>query len=144
MKDLRWKRPKAPVYRDGINATQQPVACMQLPDVVGFGDRQHAPYGVSEDCLTLSVLRPEGTKPNDRLPVMVYLYGGRFFQGSGAVFNSPTPVVFGQQTVSPRSRCYPSLATNATPLTLRTGPAVHPCHVQLPRRRVRVPHRARR
>jgi carboxylesterase type B len=35
-----------------------------------------------EDCLTLNVRRPAGTKPDAKLPVLVWIYGGGFEQGS--------------------------------------------------------------
>lgn len=73
---------------------------MQTPTTAGFGIGDQAPYGTSEDCLTLSVLAPEGTKPNAKLPVMVWIYGGAFIQGSGALYNSPVPLIFGKEAVS--------------------------------------------
>ncbi|HUO12586.1 MAG TPA: carboxylesterase family protein, partial [Caulobacteraceae bacterium] len=39
---------------------------------------------VSEDCLTLNVWRPANAKPGDRLPVMVWIYGGAFVQGASS------------------------------------------------------------
>ncbi|KAL0063547.1 hypothetical protein AAF712_009556 [Marasmius tenuissimus] len=43
--------------------------------------------GMSEDCLKLKVTRPIGVKAGDKLPVMVYIYGGSLFTGS---INDPT------------------------------------------------------
>lgn len=37
-----------------------------------------------EDCLFLNVWRPTGTKASDRLPVMLFVHGGGFYQGSGS------------------------------------------------------------
>ncbi|PPQ85748.1 hypothetical protein CVT25_003066 [Psilocybe cyanescens] len=34
------------------------------------------PDTVSEDCLTLNIIRPAGTSDKDKLPVMVWIYGG--------------------------------------------------------------------
>jgi para-nitrobenzyl esterase len=77
---LRWQPPQ-PVKpwtgtRDalefGFDCPQQPNPLMQT----------RAP-GQSEDCLTLNVWTP--AKPaNDRLPVMVWFYGGSFVMGSAA------------------------------------------------------------
>ena len=36
----------------------------------------------SEGCLNLNVIRPAGIKPGANLPVMVWIYGGGFTQGS--------------------------------------------------------------
>ncbi|KAJ5761789.1 uncharacterized protein N7511_005171 [Penicillium nucicola] len=40
-----------------------------------------------EDCLTLDVRRPAGTKPDAKLPVLVWIYGGGFEQGSTASYD---------------------------------------------------------
>lgn len=36
------------------------------------------------DCLTLDVLRPAGATPDDKLPVLVWIYGGGFTAGGSA------------------------------------------------------------
>lgn len=33
---------------------------------------------ISEDCLTINVIRPKGTKAGDKLPVLFWIYGGGF------------------------------------------------------------------
>lgn len=33
---------------------------------------------ISEDCLTVNVIRPKGTKAGDNLPVLFWIYGGGF------------------------------------------------------------------
>eukprot|EP00937_MAST-01D_sp_MAST-1D-sp2_P002463 g2463.t1 len=38
--------------------------------------------GTSEDCLTLNVWRPAGTKAGDKLPVLFFIHGGAFVGGS--------------------------------------------------------------
>jgi para-nitrobenzyl esterase len=40
---------------------------------------------MSEDCLTLNVWRPAGAKAGDKLPVMVWIYGGAFIFGAGSM-----------------------------------------------------------
>lgn len=48
-----------------------------------------AALGVSEDCLTLNVWTPaalsSGQRPQGNLPVLVYIYGGAFQEGSNAI-----------------------------------------------------------
>ncbi|KAJ8092660.1 hypothetical protein PM082_006988 [Marasmius tenuissimus] len=43
--------------------------------------------GMSEDCLRLKVARPMGVNAGDKLPVMVFIYGGGLFSGG---INDPT------------------------------------------------------
>jgi carboxylesterase type B len=40
---------------------------------------------VSEDCLTISVIRPTGTKAGDKLPVLFWIFGGGFEVSAAAV-----------------------------------------------------------
>ncbi|KAK2022882.1 alpha/beta-hydrolase [Colletotrichum zoysiae] len=40
-----------------------------------------------EDCLTISVMRPEGTAPDARLPVLFWIHGGGFEIGSSQPYN---------------------------------------------------------
>jgi carboxylesterase type B len=47
---------------------------------------QEAP-NVTEDCLTLSVMRPQNAKKNPSLPVLVWIYGGGFETGSSVGYN---------------------------------------------------------
>ncbi|KAK1966027.1 alpha/beta-hydrolase [Colletotrichum sublineola] len=41
-----------------------------------------------EDCLTISVMRPEGTAPDARLPVLLWIHGGGFEIGSSQPYNA--------------------------------------------------------
>jgi para-nitrobenzyl esterase len=75
--DLRWKPPgPAPVWKDVRAAEAFGPVCMQ--------GRRGPPGPMSEDCLTLNLWRPAGAKPTDKLPVMVWIYGGAFIQGAGS------------------------------------------------------------
>lgn len=40
-----------------------------------------------EDCLYLNVYRPSGTNVNDKLPVMIWFFGGAFLFGSGGTYD---------------------------------------------------------
>ncbi|KAJ7111464.1 extracellular triacylglycerol lipase precursor [Mycena epipterygia] len=42
---------------------------------------------LSEDCLTINVLRPAGTPVNAKLPVMFWTYGGGFQSGLSSMYN---------------------------------------------------------
>jgi para-nitrobenzyl esterase len=53
---------------------------MQLPV---FGDMSFRSNGMSEDCLYLNVWTP-ATSADDRLPVLVYFYGGANMAGDGS------------------------------------------------------------
>lgn len=45
-----------------------------------------------EDCLTLNIIRPEGTTSKSRLPVLFWIYGGGFEFGSTAIYNGSSLV----------------------------------------------------
>jgi para-nitrobenzyl esterase len=77
---LRWRAPQpAADWAGPRSADKFAPACMQVPIV-------YAALGLdavetSEDCLYLNVWTP-AKSPNDRLPVMVWIYGGGFTIGS--------------------------------------------------------------
>jgi para-nitrobenzyl esterase len=79
--DLRWKEPQ-PVksWQSVRQATQFGPRCMQAPI---FGDMGFRSNGMSEDCLYLNVWTPANSG-KERLPVMVYFYGGGFVAGDGS------------------------------------------------------------
>ncbi|KAK1225804.1 hypothetical protein PQX77_011253 [Marasmius sp. AFHP31] len=58
------------------DASVRGPVCPQPPGSASIGWEQ------SEDCLRLKVARPEGVKMGDKLPVMVFIYGGSMFAGS--------------------------------------------------------------
>ena len=79
--DLRWSPPAPVVKRDGvIDATKFAARCMQLPL---YGDMAFRNAGMSEDCLYLNIWTPAKTG-KEKLPVLVYYYGGGFQAGDGS------------------------------------------------------------
>lgn len=86
--ELRWKPPQAPPRWDGVrraeafgNVCVQPSQRNRVPNNVSVDLPDSPP--TSEDCLYLNVWTPaEG--PGDRLPVMVWIFGGAFTEGAGS------------------------------------------------------------
>ena len=79
--DLRWKAPQ-PV-KDWTGARPADAfgpRAMQLPL---FGDMVFRSSGMSEDCLYLNVWTP-AKSDRQRLPVLVYFFGGGFVGGDGS------------------------------------------------------------
>jgi para-nitrobenzyl esterase len=78
---LRWKKPQPVVAWSGVKrATAFGASCMQDAAMLQF---TQAPPGVSEDCLYLNVWTP-AKAAGDKLPVMVWIYGGGFAAGTTA------------------------------------------------------------
>jgi carboxylesterase type B len=82
----RFKPPVPYIPQPGstIDATITGPACPQRID-----HRKPNPFNTysyttetSEDCLLLNVWRPNGTSAGDKLPVLVYIYGGGFNTGN--------------------------------------------------------------
>ena len=78
---LRWKEPQAmPAWKSVRQAKTFGPRCMQLPI---FGDMGFRSDGMSEDCLYLNVWTP-AKSGGEKLPVMVYFFGGGFMAGDGS------------------------------------------------------------
>lgn len=76
---LRWRAPRpAGPWGQPRDAGQVGAICIQPPS---GGDPGVGPLPMSEDCLTLNVWTPAGRQ--GPLPVMVWIHGGGFNNGSG-------------------------------------------------------------
>jgi para-nitrobenzyl esterase len=81
---LRWQPPAPAAAWAGVrDATRPGRRCIQ--------DITHDPdFGLatSEDCLTLNVWTPSGATVDSQRPVMVWIHGGAFANGSGDIYNA--------------------------------------------------------
>jgi para-nitrobenzyl esterase len=85
--DLRWRAPQPPAKWEGVrNADAFCQACMQAQA------HSRAPWteefmshdSLSEDCLFLNLWTP-AKSDKDSLPVLVYIHGGGYTEGSGSI-----------------------------------------------------------
>jgi para-nitrobenzyl esterase len=87
--DFRWRPPQPPRNWDGVRAADKFSAnCMQR----AAGGGGFPPYGgdrsateMSEDCLYLNVYTTAASA-RDRRPVMVWIHGGAYTSGAGAIY----------------------------------------------------------
>ncbi|KAJ7129900.1 Alpha/Beta hydrolase protein [Mycena crocata] len=65
--------------------------CPQSPEIFNVAGAPGGPplrgASQSEDCLFVNVWRPAGIPAKTKLPILVYIYGGGFFFGSGSEWN---------------------------------------------------------
>lgn len=81
--DLRWRAPQAAAAWTGVKTTDKfAPACAQVPIVMRALGIESVP--TSEDCLYLNVWTP-AKSASERLPVMVWIYGGGFTSGATAM-----------------------------------------------------------
>lgn len=79
--ELRWREPRPVKNWQGVRpALDFGPRCMQA---VVFDDIRYRSNGVSEDCLYLNVWTPAKSN-TERLPVLVYFYGGGFVNGDSS------------------------------------------------------------
>ncbi|MFV7233916.1 carboxylesterase/lipase family protein [Flavobacterium sp. ZB4R12] len=79
--NLRWKAPQALTNWTGVKQTKKFGPRAIQSNI--FGDMGFRSDGTSEDCLYLNVWSP-AKSANEKLPVLVYFYGGGFAAGDGS------------------------------------------------------------
>jgi para-nitrobenzyl esterase len=84
----RWRAPQPLTLWSGVRpATTFGPSCWQPVEPKGFGPWTHeyvVQHDVSEDCLYLNVWAPADDAGSSK-PVLVWIHGGAFCQGSGSV-----------------------------------------------------------
>lgn len=89
--ERRWQPPVRPRPWQGVrDATAPSPYCPQLIRRVAVGQ---------EDCLYLDVTVPTGVEPGERLPVLVWLYGGSFTTGGASEFDGTELATAGEVVV---------------------------------------------
>lgn len=82
--NLRWKAPQPVVPWTGIRAADRfSSACMQRQYPADSSSWNRGLINTSEDCLYLNVWTPAASA-NEKLPVLVWIYGGGGVNGSSA------------------------------------------------------------
>jgi para-nitrobenzyl esterase len=85
----RWRAPQPVEAWNGIKSADHfAAACMQDPAMMAF---MGSDVTVSEDCLYLDIWTP-AKSASDKLPVMVWIYGGGFAAGA-----TSSPTYFGDR-----------------------------------------------
>ena len=81
---LRWQLPRpAPKWSGMLDASKPGPQCMQ-----DTGRDPHVGKPTSENCLTLNIWTPPRGPRGDKRPVMVWIHGGGFVNGSGDIYHS--------------------------------------------------------
>jgi len=87
VRELRWRDPQPVKPWEGVyNADRKPHMCMQW---MRAHDLNHyfGEEAPSEDCLYLNLWAPADAEPGQDLPVIVWIYGGGFTQGTANLAN---------------------------------------------------------
>ena len=85
--DLRWRAPQLPEAWEGVRkANEFGASCMQVKagERLPWTREFMVQNQISEDCLYLNIWTPR-VKAGANLPVIFYIHGGGFSEGSGAV-----------------------------------------------------------
>ncbi|KAF4964894.1 hypothetical protein FSARC_7239 [Fusarium sarcochroum] len=83
--DLRLHKPTSPTSWAGTkDARSYSAQCLGTSvGLTGFSQKEDVD-AMSEDCLHLNVVRPAGVDRHSKLPVLVWIHGGGWFEGSSS------------------------------------------------------------
>ena len=100
---VRFQPPTPePVSSTSIEATEWAPACVQVDHPFGMGMMQSSvrTLATTEDCLRLSITRPDHIAPGEQRPVMVWIHGGSYVFGAGdAAIYDPRALVEEQNVI---------------------------------------------
>lgn len=102
--DLRWRPPQpAELWEGVLKADRFGPSCPQA--VVSYFGSEWSPGDMSEDCLYLNIWTP-AKNFSEKLPVMVFIYGGAYIRGSSALplYNGSALAKKGVVVVTPNYR----------------------------------------
>ncbi|KAI1349700.1 Alpha/Beta hydrolase protein [Xylaria sp. FL0043] len=90
---FKWPQPLNETYATPLDASSYGYSCYQ----------DSSTFDLSEDCLTLNVVRPHNVTETSNLPVLVWIHGGGLFAGSSAdpQYNLSALVRLSQDSSSP-------------------------------------------
>jgi len=87
--NLRWRAPRPPLaFEARLEALEAGPVCPQVTNNLSAGES----YGIgeligSEDCLTLDIYAPRDVRPDEALPVMMWIHGGANTWGSSSAYD---------------------------------------------------------
>jgi para-nitrobenzyl esterase len=111
--DLRWREPQPVKPWKGVRqANAFAPACMQT----GVSMPGEAPPAVSEDCLYLNIWTPARTVVDKPLPVLVWIHGGGYTNGSASM-----PLYWGDR-LAPKGVIVVTIAYRLGPLGFLAHP----------------------
>jgi len=100
IRQYRWREPQPVKPWTGVyTANKMPAECVQGPRNNNI-DHYFTDEDAAEDCLYLNIWEPGSAKAGQKLPVIVWIYGGGFTQGSASM------PVYGGQNIAKKGVIY--------------------------------------